>query len=98
MSTEPTDAVVAGATALAARHRLTGETFELDTLMPGERTWWMGSAKATLTAGLDLDRMTAAYGVSRFGRRAWESAPAVIRNEIREHMAAVITSILGENP
>lgn len=97
MTGQPTDAVVASATALAARHRVAG-TLDLDRLVPGERTWYLRSAHATLTAGLDLDRMTEAYGVAQFGRRDWEAAPAVIRNDVRKRMAAVITSILGENP
>lgn len=96
MSTEPTDAVVAGATALAARHRVVG-TMDLDRLMPMERIWWLRSAHATLVGALDLDRMTEAYGVAQYGRRDWEAAPAVIRNDIRQHMAAVITSIVGES-
>jgi hypothetical protein len=90
-----TDAVVASATALAARHRVAG-TLDLDSLIPGERTWWLRSAHTTLKAGLDLDRMTEAYGVAQYGRRAWEAAPAVIRNDVRERMAAVVASILGD--
>lgn len=97
MTGQPTDAVVASATALAARHRLSG-TLDLDNMVPGERTWWLVSARGALIAGLDLDRMTEAYGVAQFGRREWEDAPAIIRNDVREHMAAVITSILGETP
>lgn len=96
MSDQPTDAVVAGATALAARHRIVG-TMDLDRLLPMERLWWLRSAHATLVGALDLDRMTEAYGVAQYGRRDWEAAPAVIRNDIRTRMAAVITSIVGES-
>lgn len=95
MTGQHTDAVVASATALAARHRIAG-TLDLDNLMPVERTWWLRSAEISLKAGLNLDRMTEAYGVAQYGRRDWEAAPAVIRNDIRKRMAAVIASILGD--
>jgi hypothetical protein len=97
MTGQPTDAVVASATALAARHRLSG-TIDLDVMTPAERTWWLMSARDALIAGLDVHRMADAYGVAQFGRREWEDAPAIIRKDVYDRMTAVITSILGETP
>jgi len=97
VSTQPTDAVVASATALAARHRLS-RSLDLDNLVPGERRWWIASAQDALKAGLDVHRMADAYGVAQFGRREWEDAPAIIRKDVYDRMTAVITSILGETP
>lgn len=54
------------------------------------------AARADLVAVLDLEEMAEAYGVAHFGRIGWDEAPAVIRNDVRERMAAVIETITGD--
>lgn len=94
--TRQTPAVLRGATALGKRHRLAGSSFDLDNLPPGERLWWIGSAHDAMVGAVDVDEMAQAYGVAQFGRQGWDDAPAVIRNDVREHMGAVVAMILGE--
>lgn len=49
-----------------------------------------------LGAALDIDEMAAAYGDAQFGPGGWDDAPAVIRNDIRNHMQRVRRAILGD--
>ena len=90
-----TPAVLRGATALGKRQRLAGSSFSLDHLMPGERRWWISGARDVLSDGLDVDEMTQAYGVAQFGQQGWDEAPAIIRNDVRERISAVVAMILG---
>lgn len=48
-----------------------------------------------LAAALDVEEMAAAYGDAQFGPGGWDDAPAVIRNDTRNHMQRVRRAILG---
>lgn len=50
-----------------------------------------------LAAAFVVDEMAAAYGDAQFGPGGWDDAPAVIRNDIRNHMQRVRRAILGES-
>lgn len=83
MSAHETPALLRGAQALATE---LGEDIDPE---------HYSEASAVVTAVLDVDEMAQAYGVAQFGRQGWDEAPAVIRNDVREHMGAVVAMILG---
>lgn len=91
-----TASILRAATALAGRQRASG-TADLDTMPQFERRWWIGGARVSVKAALDVDEMTNTYGVAQFGQKDWDEAPAVIRNDVRNRMAAVVASILAES-